>query len=147
MMAPSQTLLRRLATRPACLRQDMAAGHAVFARSRRSFSVLGIETSADDTCVALLDIDKIHESLYRIHPNTMVRKVSCPNQLHKGIHPVDAVVSHTQHCSRLVSEIMSSKLGQRVLSRTQGKLDLISVTRGPGMGGCLSVGVTTAKAL
>lgn len=27
------------------------------------------------------------------------------------------------------------------------KPDLIAVTRGPGMGGCLSVGVTTAKAL
>lgn len=28
-----------------------------------------------------------------------------------------------------------------------GKPDLIAVTRGPGMGGCLSVGVITAKTL
>lgn len=32
-------------------------------------------------------------------------------------------------------------------SYTWRKPDLIAVTRGPGMGGCLSVGVTTAKAL
>ncbi|CAN8099420.1 unnamed protein product [Discula destructiva] len=135
-MMRSKALLG-LATRPACLRQHTVDCQTIFSRPRRSFTVLGIETSADDTCVALMEMGKTSEGLDTIAKNSVHHKVSCPNQIHKGIHPVEAVASHTQHLSRLVS----------LVTKGRGKPDLISVTRGPGMGGCLSVGVTTAKAL
>lgn len=100
--------------------------------------VLGIETSADDTCVALMSLRKNSEGADLAHVYASDR-VTCANQKHGGIHPVEAVVSHTQNLSRMVSSVIS-KL-------PEAKPDLICVTRGPGMGGCLSVGVTTAKAL
>lgn len=101
---------------------------------RRNLTVLGIETSADDTCVTRMEINDKEGSIIAKAKN--VARVTCPNKHHGGIHPVEAAAHHTKHLSGLVTEQMSSK-----------KPDLICVTRGPGMGGCLSVGVTTAKAL
>lgn len=139
-MVRSHALLR-LATRPACLRQHLSGRHPVFSQPRRNLVVLGVETSADDTCVALmevLDTDR-GEAVFILRPPA---KVTCPNTKHKGIHPVEAVVSHTQHLSSMITQMTDKPTvtGSRWP-------DLVSVTRGPGMGGCLSVGVTTAKAL
>lgn len=136
-MVRSHALLR-LAARPACLRQHNADRQTVFSQSRRKFTVLGIETSADDTCVALMSFRT--SGAGRDYGKTIMHdRVSCANQKHKGIHPVEAVASHTQNLSRMVSTA--------VPFGSKRKPDLICVTRGPGMGGCLSVGVSTAKTL
>lgn len=102
-------------------------------------TVLGIETSADDTCVALMSFEQ-RPGLRDCAQHIASDKVVYDNKKHKGIHPVEAVMSHTQNLSRMVTSVMAK-------APHCTKPDLICVTRGPGMGGCLSVGVSTAKAL
>lgn len=103
---------------------------------RRGFLTLAIETSCDDTCVALLHTpDGLHESA-RLLRNF---RLSCANKHHRGIHPVEAVESHTRKLPGLVEKAL-----ENVPDR---KPDLIAVTRGPGMAPCLSVGISFAKAL
>lgn len=56
-----------------------------------TYRVLGIETSADDACVALVDYDLQTEK-----PNIVWQdRRSCDLTKHGGIHPVEAVRSHT----------------------------------------------------
>lgn len=139
MMARSHIMLK-LAVRPTHVRQQTVAYHTGSLRTR-PMKVLGIETSADDTCVSLMRL--------RIEPkygdNAQILacdKRTLANKKHRGIHPVEAVISHTQHLASMLSfHGTTYGLSAKV------KPDLICVTRGPGMGGCLSVGVSTAKAL
>lgn len=102
----------------------------------RGFRTLGIETSCDDTCVAILRTKEAgtHQVAY---PDEN-EKVTCANKHHQGVHPVEAVESHTRNLPLLVDLIMS---------RQKSPPDLIAITRGPGMKPCLSVGVSFAKAL
>lgn len=127
--------LMRLGVRPVCSQQHFVARRAASSEAK-AWRVLGIETSADDTCVAVMDLrlDEQQREMGRVRE---LKKVTYDNKKHGGIHPVEAVESHTKFLSRLVYQSTWLK----------GKPDLICVTRGPGMGGCLSVGVSTAKAL
>lgn len=136
-MVRSQKLLR-LALRPGCLRQEHISNRRMIFPQRRSkaTTVLGIETSADDTCVVKCVFDESPSGECRAQLLQETR-VTCPNRVHRGIHPVEAVAHHTKYLSPLVKGLIGNT----------NKPDLICVTRGPGMGGCLSVGVTTAKAL
>ncbi|KAG8164877.1 hypothetical protein KVR01_005152 [Diaporthe batatas] len=99
---------------------------------RRALITLGIETSCDDTCVSVINT-AADGSLIALMKRS---KVTCANKHHRGIHPVEAVESHTRNLA---------KLAQNVLKHH--KPDLIAVTRGPGMKSCLSVGISFAKAL
>lgn len=103
----------------------------------RGFRTLGIETSCDDTCVAILRTEEAGTHHQVAHPDEN-EKVTCSNRHHQGVHPVEAVESHTRNLPLLVDWIMS---------RQKSPPDLIAVTRGPGMKPCLSVGVSFAKAL
>lgn len=134
-MARSHALLR-LTVRPVCSRQHFVARRAASSESG-CWKVLGIETSADDTCLALMEF-RIDNQKREMGKVCKINKVTYDNKKHGGIHPVEAVESHTKSLARMVSQ--SAWLNK-------SKPDLICVTRGPGMGGCLSVGVTTAKAL
>lgn len=104
---------------------------------RRGFVTLGIETSCDDTCVAILDT-KVGGTgqLANLRTNT---RVTCANKHHQGVHPVEAVESHTRNLPRLLNRILKTNLKRPP--------DLIAVTRGPGMKPCLNVGVSFAKGL
>ena len=106
-------------------------------RWRRGLWTLAIETSCDDTCVAILSTTE-HGSCQGAHVHRNLR-VSCANRHHRGVHPVEAVESHTRKLPGLVQDALRS-----VNNR---KPDLIAVTRGPGMAPCLSVGISFAKAL
>lgn len=103
---------------------------------RRGLLTLGIETSCDDTCVTLLNTKMVGA-----RQNAWISRngrVSCANKHHQGIHPVEAVESHTRNLPVLVETALKG------MGRTP---DLVAVTRGPGMKPCLSVGVSFAKAL
>ncbi|KAL2287300.1 hypothetical protein FJTKL_05795 [Diaporthe vaccinii] len=104
---------------------------------RRGLITLGIETSCDDTCVAVLDtkVDGTRQTAY-LRTN---KRVTCANKHHQGVHPVEAVESHTRNLPRLLNEVLESTL--------KPPPDLIAVTRGPGMKPCLNVGVSFAKGL
>lgn len=59
----------------------------------------------------------------------------------QGIHPLEAARGHHRHIPLAIAQALE----QAQVSMEQ--LDGIAVTRGPGMPGCLSVGMAAAKTL
>ena len=127
---------------------------------RRHLSTLSIETSCDDTCVAILEKD--HE-VNTSPPKPQARlyfheKVTSTNSNHGGIHPIVSLESHWSNLARLVDrslkhlppvEQKTSKTARLYLKdgSIRRKPDFISVTRGPGMRSNLVCGLDTAKGL
>lgn len=124
----------------------------------RNLCTLGIETSCDDTCVSIMNTDGNKAKLL------WHRKIPCPNRKYEGIHPLEAVESHTRTLPMLIEEALRSTpagYGNRYRPNVVGRPgtyrpdlpdhlfrpDLIAVTRGPGMKACLSIGISAAKAL
>ncbi|MFT6106280.1 MAG: N6-L-threonylcarbamoyladenine synthase [Rickettsiales bacterium] len=96
--------------------------------------VLGIETSCDETAVAIVDGDK------NIISNLIISQID----LHKefgGVVPEIAARSHAEILDHLiVKSLIDSKL-------TFQDLDAIAVTAGPGLIGGVIVGLVTAKTI
>lgn len=103
--------------------------------SRRAYKVLAIETSCDDTCVAILDrYSKESAPKVLIHLKDTLDSAS-----HGGIIPTKAHLHH---------QLKIGGLAQNALTRTGlSTVDLVCVTRGPGMPGSLSGGLDFAKGL
>ncbi|MBR0203866.1 MAG: tRNA (adenosine(37)-N6)-threonylcarbamoyltransferase complex transferase subunit TsaD [Synergistaceae bacterium] len=95
--------------------------------------ILGIETSCDDTGVAILRDNEV-----------LCELLSSQIKFHAdygGVIPEMAARKHLENLLPLVNIALSeSKISGR-------ELDLIAVTRGPGLMGALMVGVQTARAL
>ncbi|KAF7362052.1 tRNA N6-adenosine threonylcarbamoyltransferase, mitochondrial [Mycena venus] len=106
----------------------------MLARLGRPFRVLALETSADDTCAAIVDASR------RVWSNVVVPQ----NYIHEamgGIQPMVALLAHQRNIPTVV---------QRAL--TEAKLEMadidgVAFTRGPGIPGCLSVCLNAAKTL
>ncbi|KAI0161112.1 glycoprotease family-domain-containing protein [Hypoxylon sp. FL1284] len=134
-------------------------------RSGRSLLTLAIETSCDDTCVAVLEKDVATAGTARLLFN---KKLTSDNRQFRGVHPMTAVASHTQHLAAMVREATRSLPTAKGGSRTEScedtavgekghilwvdgqarqKPDFVTVTRGPGMLSNLSTGLNTAKGL
>jgi N6-L-threonylcarbamoyladenine synthase len=101
--------------------------------SARTYHVLAIETSCDDTAVALIERRK--QTTHLIDHD----KISLDNSRAGGIIPSDAQVHHMKELPGLVSKLLQRN--------SLESADLICATRGPGMFGCLSSGVNFAKGL
>ncbi|KAH7925135.1 glycoprotease [Leucogyrophana mollusca] len=103
-------------------------------QTSRSFTVLAFESSADDTCVAVVNSSR------KILSNVVVKQ----HDLHEGfggIHPSVAIEAHQRNLPGAV---------RRALDDARMKVndvDGIAFTRGPGIGGCLSVSSNAAKSL
>ncbi|KAK4230937.1 glycoprotease family-domain-containing protein [Podospora fimiseda] len=134
-------------------------------RRNKSLLTLAIETSCDDTCVAILEKSGPEARLL------FNKKVTSDSREHRGIHPVVAAVGHTASLADLVQEslhflpeydgdaLSPTPISGGVISTTNKKNnnllpsvlrripDFISVTRGPGMTSGLAVGLTLAKGL
>ncbi|KAK0703780.1 glycoprotease family-domain-containing protein [Lasiosphaeria miniovina] len=139
------------------------------ARGRRSLLTLAIETSCDDSCVAVMEKEGPAARLL------FGNKVTSDQRMFGGVHPGLAVVEHAARLGPLVQEalqvlpeatssssssssssgggedtrrralpIRDARTGEWTLRRVP---DLIAVTRGPGMAASLSVGLTMAKGL
>lgn len=97
--------------------------------------VLGIETSCDDTAAAVLDADQ----------GTVVASiVSSQDQIHErfgGIVPELASRQHMESITLVVAEALHRS------GAVLKDIDLIGVTRGPGLIGSLLVGFSYAKTL
>ncbi|KXT02707.1 hypothetical protein AC578_5423 [Pseudocercospora eumusae] len=102
---------------------------------RRCLTTLAIETSCDDTSVAVAEL-KSSSLGGRLHLHYH-KKITANNDAFNGIHPLVALKSHRTSLAPLVQEALS----------LAPSLDFISVTRGPGMRSNLAVGVDTAKGL
>jgi N6-L-threonylcarbamoyladenine synthase len=95
--------------------------------------ILGIETSCDDTCAAVLNEDKILSNV-----------VSSQTDLHQqwgGVVPDIAKRAHQERIDPVV------KLALKRAKITIEQIDLIAATRGPGLGIALAVGLNYAKDL
>jgi N6-L-threonylcarbamoyladenine synthase len=121
---------------------------------------LAIETSCDDTSVAILE--KTTENGRHIAQLHFHEKVTSNNTEFLGVHPLVSLRSHQENLAILVQEA----IGHLPLQNTSpegaledkayngsahvaiGRLpDFISVTRGPGMRSNLFTGLDTAKGL
>ncbi|GAA5843704.1 hypothetical protein JCM9279_000108 [Rhodotorula babjevae] len=101
---------------------------------RRPLLVLGLESSADDTCAAVVSSDR------RLLSN-VVLKQSAIHESFGGIHPMHAQEAHQVNMPLAIERALAEA------GVSLGDLDGIAATRGPGMYGCLSVCLGAAKAL
>lgn len=95
--------------------------------------VLGIETSCDDTCAAVVDHGRVRSSV-----------VSSQHRFHSPYGGVVPEVAARQH-SRYVVGVARAALAEAGVS--WGELEGIAVTVAPGLIGALVVGVAFAKGL
>lgn len=102
---------------------------------QRQYKVLAIETSCDDTCVALLDRTEGDVKLVQ-HIKSTLDSVE-----QGGIVPTRAFDHHQRSIARITRELIDHNGLQ------QQPPDLLCVTRGPGMKGSLSIGLDFAKGL
>jgi len=97
-------------------------------------TILGIETSCDETSVAVVDDGAVVRS----------NVVSSQIDLHKkygGVVPEIASRAHIERLDATIEEAMS------VAKCTRDDIDAIAVTNRPGLVGALLIGVTAAKTL
>src|SRR5258708_28861723 len=95
---------------------------------------LGIETSCDETSVALVEDGR------RVLSNVIHSQV----ELHKefgGVVPELAARDHLERLPHLLDLALESAGAQ------QDDIDLLAVTRGPALAGCLLVGVGVREGL
>lgn len=100
--------------------------------------IIGIETSCDDTCVGILEINNLNE--VKILSNLKVNQ----NILHEkygGIVPEVAARSHIMKLPFIFEEAL--KIGNVSLK----EVDLITYTRTPGLLGSLLIGENFAKGI
>lgn len=94
---------------------------------------LGIETSCDETSVAILENGKIRTNL-----------ISSQVEIHRpygGVVPEIASRQHLENLNILLEEGLSEA------GASWNDIDLVAATRGPGLVGALLVGVASAKAI
>lgn len=96
--------------------------------------VLGIETSCDDTSVALIDITGFVHAQISANQDAQHRPFG-------GVVPEVASRQHTENLIPLIDRLFSQT------KANWSDLDAIAVTSRPGLIGSLLVGVVTAKAL
>ncbi|KAK9469321.1 glycoprotease family-domain-containing protein [Lipomyces arxii] len=99
----------------------------------RTLRVLAIETSCDDTAVCVLD----HTAS---SPPELVfdARMTLNSAQTGGIVPVQAIAHHMTSLAPLVASALATH---------PSPPDLVCATRGPGMRGCLTIGLEHAKAL
>ncbi|KAI0125795.1 glycoprotease family protein-like protein [Xylariales sp. AK1849] len=143
--------------RRARLRSALVVQNSPCLPPRRTLLTLAIESSCDDTCVALL-----HKARSGAANLLFNKKITSDNRDFRGVHPLTAVVSHTAHLAPLIQEALrklpeasSVEHGRQedwkkllwVDGQVRRKPDFVTVTRGPGMTSNLATGMNTAKGL
>ena len=97
--------------------------------------ILAIETSCDDTCCALLDVNQ--QSDFKILSNIVSSQVKVHAKF-GGVVPSLAAREHVKNILPCMEICCAS---------TEKDIDLIAVTMGPGLAPALLVGLTAAKTL
>ncbi|KAK7988035.1 hypothetical protein PG989_008350 [Apiospora arundinis] len=139
-------------------RSSSSSSRSTTSRPKGNLLTLAIESSCDDTCVAILE-KCASTGAANLRFN---KKVTSDNREFQGVHPTVAVLSHTAHLAPLVDEALghlpeadahTQQAPDRwhQLCSVQGivrrKPDFVAVTRGPGMTSNLATGLNTAKGL
>ncbi|MEG1799611.1 MAG: tRNA (adenosine(37)-N6)-threonylcarbamoyltransferase complex transferase subunit TsaD [Synergistaceae bacterium] len=100
------------------------------------FITLAIESSCDDTGIALLDGGS------RVLANALSSQIDSHSQ-YGGVVPELASRMHQE----AIIPLLNATLSEAGITDPKSEIDLIAVTAGPGLMGSLLVGVMTAKAL
>lgn len=96
--------------------------------------ILAIETSCDETAAALVE-DKNYQPI--IHTNIIASQITIHAQT-GGVVPNTAARLHTENLPRVLNEATAAK---------RLDFDAVAVTAGPGLVGCLLIGLAAAKTL
>ena len=103
-------------------------------------TVLGIETSCDETAVAVLDIKSPDDIVVRANV------VSSQIKLHAAFGGVVPALAAREHAKN-IGHVFETALKEAGIKDFDKEVDLIAVTRGPGLAPALLVGVSFAKTL
>ncbi|EOD43035.1 putative glycoprotease family protein [Neofusicoccum parvum UCRNP2] len=135
---------------------------------RRHLLTLAIETSCDDTSVAVLETKDGSPNSWRGSHSAVLHfheKVTANNLAYKGVHPIVSLESHQENLALLVQSAIRHLPKQAAVDEDDDharsvvhrvatdkleyrqRPDFISVTRGPGMRANLFTGLDTAKGL
>ncbi|MDO8621480.1 MAG: tRNA (adenosine(37)-N6)-threonylcarbamoyltransferase complex transferase subunit TsaD [Candidatus Levybacteria bacterium] len=106
--------------------------------------ILGIETSCDETGVAIIDAN-IKTKELKILSNVVASSLALHSKT-GGIIPNIAAREQVKYMIPVIKEALSSTRGVDV-QNPAGSIDVIAVTVGPGLIGSLLVGVETARTL
>jgi N6-L-threonylcarbamoyladenine synthase len=102
--------------------------------------LLGIETSCDETAVAVVEADAGNQPVGRLLANVVYSQLT-EHRRFGGVVPEIAARAHLERLDGLVTEALAeAKL-------EMAELDGIAATGGPGLIGGVMVGVMTAKAI
>ena len=101
-------------------------------------TVLGIETSCDDTAAAI--VRRSADGACRILSNEVWTEHD-DHQAFGGVVPEIAARSHVERLDRVIEKALDKS------GATLSELDAIAATAGPGLVGGVMVGLTTAKAI
>ena len=107
--------------------------------------ILAIETSCDETAVAVLEIKQTKTDFF-IHPCASI--IASQVKIHKfygGVVPMLASREHQKNISFVFQEALKKAFPSQ--AEAINKIDLIAVTVGPGLIPALLIGVNFAKAL
>ena len=103
--------------------------------------VLGIETSCDDTAAAVIEAKGgLAKPSFSVLANISYSQVA----IHKKFGGIVPNLASRAHLEKIIPTI---KEALRVAKTKPDKIDLITVTRGPGLIPSLLIGVNTARAL
>ncbi|KAN0027795.1 hypothetical protein ACTFIV_009619 [Dictyostelium citrinum] len=102
--------------------------------NKKSFNVIGIETSCDDTSIGIVNSEGKILAEYS-KPQWLLHKA------HNGIVPLIASEAHQNEIDNAIKKTLD-KAGM-----TMNDIDVIAVTTGPGMAKSLEVGLNKAKEL
>ncbi|CAK7273874.1 Mitochondrial tRNAs modification protein [Sporothrix epigloea] len=113
-------------------------------RSPDRLVTLAIETSCDDTCVAILEKDVAAPTSGKRTSARLLfeERITADNRAFGGIHPLAAAESHMAALAPLLQRATACLSAQAL-----AKPDFVSVTRGPGMTSSLATGLAMAKGL
>lgn len=101
-------------------------------------TILSIETSCDDTAIAVIKVEGVKKPSFRILSNIIASQI----QVHKKYGGVYPTLAKREHAKNLPL-VLKKALGQAANPR----IEAIAVTKGPGLSPCLWEGVNFAKKL
>ncbi|KAH8423616.1 N(6)-L-threonylcarbamoyladenine synthase family protein [Aspergillus melleus] len=141
----------------ACRRKFCTAPKWSLSTRNRGLLTLAIETSCDDTSVAI--VEKKTGPSGATAKTHFLENVTANTTSYRGVHPIVALESHQENIAKLVNKALAhlpepsgTHGGHQLLHLSDNptprrKPDFVSVTRGPGMRANLFVGLDTGKAL
>jgi N6-L-threonylcarbamoyladenine synthase len=113
--------------------------------------LLAIESSCDESAAALYDGTSYMQGACSLKESLLTHVISSQSVLHSqygGVVPELASREHMKNVPLVIDEVLSSPIVRRLVAEGRDtSIKAIAVTQGPGLKGCLLVGVSIAKGL